>query len=76
MRDYYNIEYSVEDSSEGISNMVCIGYDHSFCIYIRALLCVLMFKSLRSLGSADEFFTGDGSPAAVHRLLTGMFVCM
>jgi len=28
----------------------------------------------RSFGSADEFFTGDGSPAAVHRLLTGMHI--
>ena len=26
--------------------------------------------------TADEFFTGQGSPAAVHRLLAGVCVCV
>ena len=36
------------------------------------VLLVIVANDSRSVGSADEFFTGDGSPAAVHRLLTGM----
>ena len=36
------------------------------------VLLVIVANDARSVGSADEFFTGDGSPAAVHRLLTGM----
>ena len=37
-----------------------------------SIIYYIIVNHSRSFGSADEFFTGDGSPAAVHRLLTGM----